>query len=225
MFATLLIVITLQALIHIEIAIHRASQSWTMRYQSASVTLGLPPHTSVGRAVQEVIDVVEATVGRVVSVGARVESGGGGGGGGGRHLGQQHGGLTGLGEYRTPGLPSSSAARGTVGVEDDRTRRLEVTLAAIVPPSATGVQLLDCLSNIRGVTCAAIEETRLNHISFCDEQDLHYRGGGGGRSGGGGGGGGRTKSARGSGRARTEDIGGYREIETRDIQGLDAAHI
>ena len=61
MFATLLIVITLQALIHIEIAIHRASQSWTMRYQSASVTLGLPPHTSVGRAVQEVIDHVAGT--------------------------------------------------------------------------------------------------------------------------------------------------------------------
>jgi hypothetical protein len=148
MFATLLIVITLQALIHIEIAIHRASQSWTMRYQSASVTIGLPQHTSVGRAVQELIDAVEATVGRVVSVGARVEGGGGsssgGGRGGGSHLGDRGrsgsgGGIGVSHEYRAS---FSAAARGTVGGEDDHTRQLEVTLAAIVPPHATGIQLL-----------------------------------------------------------------------------------
>jgi hypothetical protein len=139
MFATLLIVITLQALIHIEIAIHRASQSWTMRYQSASVTIGLPQHTSVGRAVQELIDAVEATVGRVVSVGARVE---GGGRGGGSHFGDRGGSGSGGGVSREYRASLSAAARGTVGGEDDHTRQLEVTLAAIVPPHATGIQLL-----------------------------------------------------------------------------------
>jgi hypothetical protein len=87
------------------------------------------------------------------------------------------------------------------------------------------------------VTCASIEETRLNHISFCDEQDLHYRGGGGGSvadtgggSGGGGGGGGygggnpRHTRGRETGRAARShsSVDGYREIETRDIPGLDA---
>lgn len=93
-----------------------------------------------------------------------------------------------MGEYRASDQAhghvftgSSSATRGaTIGIEDDRTRRLAMTITAIVPPDATGIKLLDCLTNVRGVTFAAIEETRLNHISFFHEQDLHYRGGGGG---------------------------------------------
>ena len=158
------------------------------RYQSASVTVGIAAHTSVGRAVQDLIDRVEASIGRVVSVGARVESrGGGGGGGGGGHNGSGHnggGGGSGLGgdskqappppmpprRESTPppppppppppmvsGLGSGSSLDaeqrppgGNHRAHDHaHTRRLHVSLCAIVPPHTTAVQLLDVLSNMR----------------------------------------------------------------------------
>ena len=233
-FATLLIIITLQALIHIEIWIHRASQSWTMRYQSASVTLGVNPNTSMDRAVQEMVDAVEASVGRVVSVGARMEGSHRGGRSDGRdavgtHLGQHCGGVSGLGDYRD--YREARERENNTVVETGKGSKiehhLEVSLKVIVPPDRTGLQLLECLLTLRGATCASIAETRLNHVAFTEERDLHLRGGGGGRAVGGSRN--RAESARG-GRSRTEDdehpyVGGYREIDSRDIRGLDAAHI
>ena len=155
-FATLLVVVTLQILIMFELWVHRWMRSYTMRYQAARATLGVAPHASVENAVHDVVDEVEKKVGQVVALGAVIESGVSGpcaaGGGG------------------AAGVSSASSAGGIPAsiAEDDRTRRLEISLTVVVPPFSSGVVLLDRLAMIDGVYKASIAEQRSNVVSFVD---------------------------------------------------------
>ena len=63
-FATALIVVTLQALVHLETRLHKASQSWTTRHQSATVEIRIDAGIrTVSEAARGVVEAASAPAG------------------------------------------------------------------------------------------------------------------------------------------------------------------
>ena len=161
-FATALIVVTLQALVHLETRLHKASQSWTTRHQSATVEIRIDAGIrTVAEAARDAVAAAERAVGgRVVGVGvdARVETDA---------------------ETRAAPIPRPESSdtiydqsqSATSEMEIRAWRRVRVTLTAVVPPLATGLDLLDALAATNGCVAASIEETRGNHVSLESPRD------------------------------------------------------
>ena len=163
-FATALIVVTLQALVHLETRLHKASQSWTTRHQSATVEIRIDAGIrTVAEAARDAVAAAERAVGgRVVGVGvdARVETDA---------------------ETRAAPIPrpessdtiydQSQNATSEIRARGGAWRRVRVTLTAVLPPLATGLDLLDALAATDGCVAASIEETRGNHVSLESPRD------------------------------------------------------
>lgn len=159
-FATALIVVTLQALVHLETRLHKASQSWTTRHQSATVEIRIDAGIrTVAEAARDAVAAAERAVGgRVVGVGvdARVETDA---------------------ETRAAPIPRLESSDKIYDQSHNATseirawRRVRVTLTAVVPPLATGLDLLDALAATNGCVAASIEETRGNHVSLESPRD------------------------------------------------------
>ena len=145
-FATLLIVVTLQALIHLENVVHMANRKRTGRHQRASCVCAVFPHQDPGACVRSVVESVETRVGKVVSVGAAV-------------------GCKPTASQPPPHDNTSNTWDVKLGHHPDQTKRfVEVTITAVVPPTMGGVDLLECLLSTRSVASARVDESRRAHV-------------------------------------------------------------
>ena len=158
-FATALIVVTLQALVHLETRLHKASQSWTTRHQSATVEIRIDAGIrTVSEAARGVVEAAERAVGgRVVGVGvdARVETDAEARAAPHRRC-----------ESSDTMCDQSQDATSEIHARARPRARARVTFTAVVPSLATGLDLLDALAATNGCVAASIEETRGNHVSL-----------------------------------------------------------